>query len=120
MRPIDLILGQKNESAQGATTETTKPEWKTAKVYLYREDGRYPAPRWAETPQQFSDMVPDIRRHIDNKLEVRVTNGDDHLLFHSTKNGVEWDGIGLSRFLEHDRGAHEAGKRNTPDTSYDR
>jgi hypothetical protein len=119
MRLIDRILGQRNEKDVSNTSEPITPKWKRTGVHLYQPDGRY-ATKWAETPQDFSDMVSDIRRHMDNRLEVRITNSEDHLLFHSTKNGVEWDGIGLSRFLEHEREAHEASRKNTRDTSYDR
>jgi hypothetical protein len=70
--------------------------WQRLGVYLYRADGRYPPATWAETPQAFYEMIPAIQKHLDNKLEVRITNGDDHMLFHATGKGIEWDGIGLS------------------------
>ena len=82
--------------------------WQRVGVYLYRADGRYPPATWAETPKQFAEMLPVIQRHIDNKLEVRITNGDDHLLFHATDKGIEWDGIRLGPVLDEDRKkAHE-------------
>lgn len=87
--------------------------WHRIGVYLYRADGRYPPPTWAETREQFMGMVPKIRQHIDNKLEVRITNGSDHLLFHSTKKGIEWDGIGLSPVLDHPRNAERLGGGRT-------
>jgi hypothetical protein len=80
-----------------------RPGWQTLKVYLYGRDGRYGSPNWAETSQEFVDMVPKIREHVDNKLEVRITNGDDHLLFHATEKGIEWDGIKLTPMLDKDR-----------------
>jgi hypothetical protein len=113
MRFIDRILGHKNEDAKDAGAGIGKPEWRRVGVYFYRADGRYPAPTWAENPQQFNDLIPDIRRQIESKLELRITNGDDHLLFHSTKRGIEWDGIRLGHFLEHDRESHAASKKDT-------
>lgn len=77
--------------------------WERVGAYLYRADGRYPPATWAETPEQFVKMIPKIREHVDNKLKVRITNTDDHLLFHATDKGVEWDGIGLKPMLDHDR-----------------
>jgi hypothetical protein len=77
--------------------------WQRLHVYFYREDGRYPPAKHAETPEAFAEMVPKIREHIDKKLEIRITNGDDHMLFHATQKGIEWDGIQLEPILEHDR-----------------
>jgi hypothetical protein len=70
--------------------------WHAVGVYFYNSEGRYPPASWANTPEEFAGMVPQIRNHLDNKLEIRITNSDDHLLFHATKNGIEWDGIRLS------------------------
>jgi hypothetical protein len=81
--------------------------WRSVGVHFYNQDGRYPPATWAETPQQFVEMVPQIRKHLDNKLEVRITNGDDHLLFHATSNGIEWDGIRLSEYLSKGRQPNE-------------
>ena len=78
-------------------------EWQTVSVYFYRADGRYPPASRAETGEQFAAMIPKISRHIDDKLEVRITNGEDHLLFHATQKGIEWDGIALSQILDHER-----------------
>lgn len=77
--------------------------WKTVGIYLYRADGRYPSATWATTPQQFEKMIPQIREHIDKKLEVRITNAEDQLLFHATHKGIEWDGCGLAPMLKHER-----------------
>jgi hypothetical protein len=77
--------------------------WQRLGVYLYRADGRYPPATWAETPQQFVKMIPKIREHVDNRLEVRITNSDDHLVFHATDKGVQWDGIQLKPLLDTDR-----------------
>ena len=77
--------------------------WERLGVYLYRADGRYPPATWAETPQQFAKMIRQIRKHVDKKLEVRITNTDDHLLFHATEKGIEWDGLALTPLLDHDR-----------------
>jgi hypothetical protein len=84
--------------------------WRTVGVYFYGPDGRYPPATWAETPQRFVEMVPKIRKHLDNKLEVRITSSDDHLLFHATKNGIEWDGIRLSEYLSREPQCHGAAK----------
>jgi hypothetical protein len=84
--------------------------WERLGVYLYRADGRYPPAVWAETPQEFGEMIPAIRAHIGKKLEVRITNGEDHLLFHATRNGIEWDGIGLRPFLYRGRDEKAAAK----------
>ena len=84
--------------------------WRSVGAYLYNSDGRYPAASWAETPEQFAGMVPQICNHLDNKLEVRITNSEDHLLFHATKNGIEWDGIRLSEYLSKEPQAPEAAK----------
>jgi hypothetical protein len=82
--------------------------WRSVGAYLYNSDGRYPAASWAETPEQFAGMVPQICNHLDNKLEVRITNSEDHLLFHATKNGIEWDGIRLSEYLSREQQANKA------------
>jgi hypothetical protein len=108
----------------------TKPEmptegsgWRSVGVYFYRPDGRYPPASWAQTPQQFVEMIPQIKKHLDEKLEVRITNGDDHLLFHATQKGIEWDGIGLSPILDHERSkpkdldARERSIRNTQESA---
>ena len=62
-------------------------------ISVPRRHGRYPPAMWLETPQQFAEIIPKIQEHMDNKLEVRITNGDDHLLFHATPKGIEWDDI---------------------------
>jgi hypothetical protein len=77
--------------------------WQTLKVYLYRADGRYGPPRLAESAQEFAGMVRQLREHVDKNLEVRITNPADHLLFHATPKGIEWDGIGLKPILDEDR-----------------
>jgi len=77
--------------------------WKAVNIFLYRADGRYEAATRAQTPQDFEAVIPKIRQHIDSRLEVRVTNGADHLLFHATEKGVEWDGIGLTPILDSER-----------------
>jgi len=77
--------------------------WQTLKVYFYRTDGRYAAPDWAETPQEFAAIVRQIREHVDKSLEVRITNPSDHLLFHATQKGIEWDGMTLKPILDEDR-----------------
>jgi hypothetical protein len=77
--------------------------WQPVSVYFYRADGRYPPASRAETAGQFVAMIPKIGRHIDDKLEVRITDGNDHLLFHATQKGIEWDGIALSPILDHER-----------------
>ena len=79
------------------------PAWSTLKVYFYRADGRYGPPQWAETPREFAGMIRQIREHVDKKLEVRITNPEDQLLFHATEKGVEWDGIKLVPILDEDR-----------------
>jgi hypothetical protein len=84
--------------------------WEKLGVYLYRADGRYPPATWAETPKEFGEMIPAIRAHIHKKLEVRITNSEDHLLFHATQNGIEWDGIGLRPFLHCGRSQETAAK----------
>lgn len=85
--------------------------WRTLNVYLYRADGRYGPPVHAERPETFPAVVRQIREHVDNKLEVRITNGDDHLLFHATAKGIEWDGIGLTPILDHDRIENQPSER---------
>jgi hypothetical protein len=50
--------------------------WERLGVCLYRADGRYPPATWAETPQEFGEMIPAIRSHIRKKLEVRITWGN--------------------------------------------
>lgn len=73
--------------------------WPRLGIYLYRADGRYGPAKWAETRQEFARMIPAIRDHVDRKLEVRITNTDDHLLFHATQKGIEWDDIRLGPWL---------------------
>ena len=53
--------------------------------------------------QRFGVMTPQIRKQLDNKLELRITNSGDHLLFHATDKGIEWDGIGLGQRLDRAR-----------------
>jgi hypothetical protein len=84
--------------------------WHAVGVYFYNSEGRYPPASWAKTPEEFAGMVPQIRNHLDNKLEIRITNGDDHLLFHATRNGIEWDGIRLSEYLSKEPLAPETAK----------
>jgi hypothetical protein len=79
------------------------PGWETLKVHFYRPDGRYGPPDWAETPKEFAGIVRQIREHVDKRLEVRITNPGDQLLFHATKEGIEWDGINLKPILDEDR-----------------
>jgi len=55
--------------------------WQRLNVYFYRADGRYPPASHAETPDQFAAMIPQIRKQVDNRLELRITNSSDHLLF---------------------------------------
>jgi hypothetical protein len=117
------VIAARSKSDTGihvANAPAEMKQWKTVGVYFHQADGRHPGPVWADTPEKFNDLIPDIRRQIESKLELRITNGDDHLLFHSTKNGVEWDGIGLRRFLEHHREVHQACSRQSHDTSPDR
>jgi len=91
--------------------------WESLNVYFYHADGRYPPASHAETPEQFGAMIPQIRKQLDNKLELRITNSGDHLLFHATDKGIEWDGIGLGQHLDRARdvctGSRE--ERNTSD-----
>jgi hypothetical protein len=77
--------------------------WKTVGIYFYRADGRYSAASWAQTPQQFEKMFPRIREHLNRKLEVRIVDTQDRLLFHATDKGIEWDGSGLAPLLKHER-----------------
>ncbi len=77
--------------------------WKAVGVYFHRADGRYPAARWAETPRQFEKMIPQIREHVNKKLEVRIVDTRDRLLFHATDKGIEWDGSGLTPLLRQER-----------------
>jgi hypothetical protein len=103
------FLSWMNRNAAPENERGTTVGWQRLGVYLYRNDGRYPPATWAETPQQFAGMIPKIREHIANRLEVRITNGDDHLLFDATQKGIEWDGIGLSRHLDNGRTAPSKG-----------
>jgi hypothetical protein len=80
-------------------TEAQSSRWRTVGVHFYGHDGRYPPATWADSPERFAEMIPQIRKHLDNKLEVRITNSEDHPLFHATSNGVEWDGLRLSEYL---------------------
>ena len=77
--------------------------WKPVGVHLFQADGRHPSATWAQTPQQFEKMIPSIREHIQKKLEVRIVDGRDQLLFHATRKGIEWDGSGLAPLLRHER-----------------
>lgn len=97
------FLDWMNRSKVQSMSDERGSAWQRLGVYFYRSDGRYPPATWAETPQQFADMIPKIREHLDKKLEVRITNSDDHLLFHATDKGIEWDGIGLKPMMDHDR-----------------
>lgn len=92
-----------NRSKVRAMSDERGSEWQRVGVYFYNAEGRYPPATWAEIPEQFANMIPKIREHVDRKLEVRITNTDDHLLFHATDKGFEWDGIRLQTMLDHDR-----------------
>jgi hypothetical protein len=65
------------EKRNDIQTDTQSNGWRTVGVYFYGPDGRYSPATWAETPQRFVEMVPQIRMHLDNKLEVRITSSDD-------------------------------------------
>lgn len=75
-------------------------EWKWLGVYLYRADGTYTRAMWAKTSEDFRKMLPKIRKHVKNRLEVRITNTGDELLFHATDKGIEWDGMELESLLK--------------------
>lgn len=83
--------------------DDTGSGWKPVGVHLYQADGRYPSATWAQTPQQFEKMIPSIREHIHKKLEVRIVDTQDQLLFHATQKGIEWDGSGLAPLLKRER-----------------
>jgi hypothetical protein len=74
-------------------------EWKLLGVYLYRADGTYTRAMWAKTPEDFRNMLPKIRKHVKNRLEVAITTTGDEMLFHATDKGIEWDGLGLEPLL---------------------
>lgn len=97
------FLSWMNRNAAPENERGTTVGWQRLGVYLYRNDGRYPPATWAETPKEFAGMVRQIREHVDKKLEVRITNPGDQLLFHATKEGIEWDGINLKPILDEDR-----------------
>ena len=75
-------------------------EWKSLGVYLYRADGTYIRAKWAKTPEDFRKMLPKIGKHLKKRLEVRITNSGDELLFHATDKGIEWDGMELESLLQ--------------------
>ena len=77
--------------------------WKPVGIHFYRADGKHPSATWAQTPQQFEKMIPRIREHLHKKLEVRIVNTQDQLLFHATDKGIEWDGSGLAPLLKRER-----------------
>jgi hypothetical protein len=62
-------------------------------------------------------MMPKIGRQVDNRLEVRITNAGDHLLFHATDKGIEWDGIGLGQHLDRTREGHTQHEQNSECTT---
>lgn len=97
---LDWIKGA---SAPRSKSDERGVEWQKLKIYFYRADGRYPPASWAETGGQFTAMIPKISQHLDNKLELRITNSEDQMVFHATQKGIEWDGIGLSPILDHER-----------------
>lgn len=99
---LDFVKGRGNDRNES-------PGWQPVAVYLYRADGRYPPARWAQTPEQFAEIAPRISEHMSKRLEVRVTNTQDQMLFHATEKGVEWDGIGLGLYLEEERARNSPG-----------
>jgi hypothetical protein len=52
-----------------------------------------------KTPEKLTALLPKLRDHVRKRLEVRITNSSDELLFHSTSKGIEWDAIGLKPFM---------------------
>ena len=76
-----------------------KGGWQWLGVYLYRADGTYSGAVWAKTPEEFGKLLPAIQEQLKNRREVRIVNIDDHLVFHATAKGIEWDGIGLGALL---------------------
>jgi hypothetical protein len=74
-------------------------DWDWLGVYLFRDDGTYGSATWIKGPDELKKMLPSIQGHVRNKLEVRITNSGDELLFHSMEGGVEWDGIGLTQLM---------------------
>ncbi|MBV9506242.1 MAG: hypothetical protein JO323_14675 [Acidobacteriia bacterium] len=76
-----------------------KVGWQWLGVYLYRADGTYSGAEWAKTPEEFRRLLPSIQEQIKNRGEVRIANIDDHLVFHATDKGIEWDGLGLAALL---------------------
>ena len=80
--------------------ESRNEEWNWIGVYLYRADGTYFRARWLKSPQDLVNMLPKIRTHIRSGRDVAITNSADEMLFHATKNGIEWDGLGLEPLLQ--------------------
>lgn len=74
-------------------------DWDWLGLYLFREDGSYGSAVRIKGPDELKKVLPSIQGHVKNKLEVRITNSGDELLFHSIDGGIEWDGIGLARLM---------------------
>ena len=73
--------------------------WKPLAVFLYRADGTYTCAEWVKTPKELEALLPKLRENVLKRLEVRITNYSDELLFHATSNGIEWDEIGLKPLM---------------------
>jgi hypothetical protein len=60
-------------------------------LYLYNEQGRYGNPREiADEAALEAAMRIMVRDHIGRRLEVRITNVCDELVFHSQHGKVLW------------------------------
>lgn len=60
-------------------------------LYLYDEHGRHGAPtEIADEAELAAAMDIMVRDHIGRKLEVRITNLADELVFHSQKGKLLW------------------------------
>lgn len=60
-------------------------------LYLYNENGRYrDAVEIAGETELESAMAGQVRDHIRRRLEVRITNAVDELVFHAQGGKVLW------------------------------
>jgi hypothetical protein len=61
-------------------------------VYEFNSDGRYAAPIRMSEPRLKTYFVENLRKIIDEKRELRITDGGDNMCFHVKDGKILYDG----------------------------